>query len=241
MKDIMNLANGPAMWIFAFIIVGLALMESILIYIRSLKFSKETRLLTAQEARASLKTGAIVAIGPAMSVFVVALSMISMLGAPITLMRIGMIGSPSTELMSASIGAEAAGVILGTDALTGSALAAALWAMAIMSSGYLILVPIMTRGLGNVLAKTMEPKKDGKRSFGVWFFGALFPFIIFGLLSIMQAKKSIIHTVTLLASAVVMVVLNLISQKYNIKWLKQWAMGFSVLTAMIIGGIMSII
>lgn len=239
MKDIMKLANGPIMWIFALIIVGIAILESALIYRRSQKFVSRTQILTRDETKASLKAGGIVAIGPAVSVFVVALSMISMLGAPITLMRIGMIGSPSTELMSAGIGTEAAGVVLGTDALTGQALAAALWSMAILSSGYLILVPIMTRGMGATLSKAMKPKADGRRSIWVWFFGALFPLIIFGLLALMQAAKGMVHAVSLLTAAIVMFALSLLAKKKNIGWLKQWAMGFSVLAAMIAGGIMT--
>lgn len=238
MNDIIKLANGPAMWIFSMVIVGLAIAQSVLIYRKSKKFIGKTNLLTKAEIKTSLRAGGIVAIGPAVSAFVVALSMISLLGAPITLMRIGMIGSPSTELMSAGIGTEAVGVILGKDALTGPALAAALWSMAIMSCGYLILVPIMTRGLGATLSKAMQPKENGKPPRWVWIMGAVFPLLIFAALSFMQAKKSMIHTVTLLVAAVVMAVLNVVAKKYSITWLKQWAMGFSVLSAMVVGGLM---
>lgn len=239
MNDIMKLANGPVMWIIALVIVGIAILESVLIYRRSKAFVSRTNLLTREETKASMKAGGIVAVGPAVSVFVVALSMISMLGAPITLMRIGMIGSPSTELMSAGIGTEAAGVVLGTDPLTGPALAAALWSVAILSSGYLILVPILTRGLGSTLTKVMQPKADGKGSIWVWILGALFPLIIFGALAVIQAMKSSTHAVSLVTAAIVMLVLNLAAGKWKIGWLKQWAMGFSVLAAMIVGGIMT--
>ena len=147
MNNIMKLANGPVMWTIALVTVGIAILESVFIYRRAKKFIAMTDLLTGSEMKSCMKTGGIVAIGPATSAFVVALSMISMMGAPITLMRVGMIGAPATELMSAGIGTEAAGVVLGTNALTGPALAAALWSCAILSSGYLILVSIMTRGL----------------------------------------------------------------------------------------------
>ena len=127
MNDIMKLASGPVMWTISLVTIGIAILESVLIYQRAKKFVVKTNLLTSGEMKMCMKTGGIVAIGPATSAFVVSLSMISMLGAPITLMRVGMIGAPATELMSAGIGTEAAGVVLGTDALTGPALAAALW------------------------------------------------------------------------------------------------------------------
>lgn len=238
MNDIMKLANGPAMWIFALIIIAIAIVESVLIYRRSNLFSDQTGLLTQKEKKACMKAGAIVSIGPAVSVFVVALSMISLLGAPMTLMRIGMIGSPSTELMSASIGAEAAGVVLGKDVLTGEAFAAALWSCAILSSGYLILVPFMTRGLGKGLGKIMHPSENGKRSIWVWILGALLPLIIFGALAISQALGGVENAVALIVAAIVMTVLSLLAKKKGINWLKQWAMGFSVLAAMVTGGLM---
>ena len=238
MRDIMELANGPFMWIIAIVIIGIAILESVLIYQRAKKFIGKTNLLTTKEMKSCMKTGGIVAIGPAMSAFVVALSMISMLGAPMTLMRIGMIGAPATELMSAGIGTEAAGVVLGTDALTGPAFAAALWSCAILSSGYLILVPIMTRGLGATLGKAMSPREDGKKSIWIIIFGAVLPLVVFGALAFGQITQSILHAVTFGTAAVVMFILNCIAKKNNIGWLKQWAMGIAVLCAMIVGGIM---
>ncbi|MCI8783425.1 MAG: DUF5058 family protein [Dorea sp.] len=238
MNDIMKLASGPVMWTISLVTIGIAILESVLIYQRAKKFVVKTNLLTSGEMKMCMKTGGIVAIGPATSAFVVSLSMISMLGAPITLMRVGMIGAPATELMSAGIGTEAAGVVLGTDALTGPALAAALWSCAILSSGYLILVPIMTRGLGVTLGKAMSPKEDGKKSIWVIIFGAILPLVVFGALAVSQVTKSVIHAATFGSAAVVMLGLNKIAKKNNTGWLKQWAMGIAVLCAMIVGGIM---
>lgn len=238
MNNIMKLANGPVMWTIALVTVGIAILESVFIYRRAKKFIAMTDLLTGSEMKSCMKTGGIVAIGPATSAFVVALSMISMMGAPITLMRVGMIGAPATELMSAGIGTEAAGVVLGTNALTGPALAAALWSCAILSSGYLILVPIMTRGLGVTLGKLMNPKEDGKKSIWIIIFGAVLPLIVFGALAFSQVTRSIIHAATFGTAAVVMFILNKAAKKNDIGWLKQWAMGIAVLCAMVVGGIM---
>ncbi len=99
------LANGTAMWVFACVIIAVAILQSVVIYCFVRKYIRQTNILTNAEVHTCLKVGGVVAIGPAISVFVVALSMISMLGAPFTLMRVGMIGSASTELTAASIGA----------------------------------------------------------------------------------------------------------------------------------------
>ena len=55
MNDIMKLANGPAMWIFALIIIAIAIVESVLIYRRSNLFSDQTGLLTQKEKKACMK------------------------------------------------------------------------------------------------------------------------------------------------------------------------------------------
>lgn len=98
MNDIMKLASGPVMWTISLVTIGIAILESVLIYQRAKKFVVKTNLLTSGEMKMCMKTGGIVAIGPATSAFVVSLSMISMLGAPITLMRVGMIGAPAHQL-----------------------------------------------------------------------------------------------------------------------------------------------
>ena len=115
MNDVTQLTGSPVMWLFSGLIVAAAIFQSAVLY----RYVRRTGVLTEEEMRVCMKAGSTVAIGPAISVFVVALSMISMLGAPFTLMRVGMIGSTSTELTAASIGAEAAGVSLGMDTLTG--------------------------------------------------------------------------------------------------------------------------
>lgn len=237
--DGLQLANTPTMWIFALLIVAVAIAQSILIYRLAKKYISKTSLLTQSEIKTCLKTGGVVSIGPALSVFVVALSMISLLGAPFTLMRIGMIGSASTELTAASIGAEAAGVSLGIDALTGTAFTAALWTCAFMSSGYLIFVPLVTRGIGRALNKVIVPADGQKQSWLAWGLSALLPLIIFLALSYIQASKSMIHLITLIIAAALMFLLNFLAGKLKKKWLRQWSMCLSVLGGIVTGGILN--
>ncbi|MFV0519067.1 MAG: DUF5058 family protein [Lachnospirales bacterium] len=75
MDNALQIATSPIFWIFAIITVGLAVLQAYLIYNKTKSFINETNLLTNDEVKSSLKVGGIVAIGPAISVFVVALSM----------------------------------------------------------------------------------------------------------------------------------------------------------------------
>ncbi|MEG0769186.1 MAG: DUF5058 family protein [Ruthenibacterium sp.] len=235
--DIMQLVNGPAMWIFAGLIIAATVFQSVTLFRLARKYIDKTQLLTQSEIKTCLKTGGVVSIGPALSVFVVALSMISMLGAPFTLMRVGMIGSASTELTAASIGAEMAGVSLGIDALTGKAFTAALWTCAFMSSGYLIFVPLVTRGVGKAINNIVVPAEGQKRSVLAWVLSALLPLLIFSALSFLQARKSVPHLVSLIFAAVLMLLLNLLAGKLKQKWMKEWAMCLSVLGGIVAGAV----
>ncbi|MCH4206747.1 MAG: DUF5058 family protein [Solobacterium sp.] len=241
MNDALQLANSPIMWFFALLIVGAAITEAVLIFNLARKYIHQTNLLTREETMTCLKTGGVVSVGPALSIFVIALSMISMLGAPFTLMRIGMIGSASTELTAAGIGAEAAGVSLGMEPLTGTAFTAALWTCAFMSCGYLIFVPLVTRGIGKALNRVIVPAEGKKQSWLAWGLSALLPFLIFVALSYIQVSKSMIHLISLLIAAVLMILLNVLAGKLDKKWLRQWAMCFSVLGGIVVGGVLNVL
>ncbi|MCC8163799.1 MAG: DUF5058 family protein [Lachnospiraceae bacterium] len=237
MENIMSLANSTIMWVFALLIIAVAVLQSVVLYRMARKYVNQTGVLTNEEIKVCMRSGGIVAVGPAVSVFVVALSMISMLGAPFTLMRVGMIGSASTELTAASIGAEAAGVTLGVDTLTGAEFTASLWCCAVMSAGYLIFVPFVTRGIGKALNKVIVPEEGKKRSVLSWLISSLLPFVIFLALSYIQAKKSLPHTISLIFAAILMLGINIAAEKSGKKWLRQWAMAFSVLGGIVIGAL----
>lgn len=233
--EIEAIINSPAMWIFSLAVIAACVIQSVVIYRMARKYMAQTALLSREEIRTCLRTGGVVAIGPALSVFVVALSMISMLGAPLTLMRVGMIGAAPTELTAASIGAEAAGVNLGVDPLTGQAFTAALWVGAIMSCGYLIFTPLVTRGLGKRLEKIVIVPEGSKRPWKSWLLVSLLPFVLFTALAVSEASNSPAHLVSTLAGAAGMVLFNLLSGLLHRKWLAEWSLCLAVLLGIAAG------
>lgn len=218
--------------------MGLVAFQAILIYKLTKKYAEAKKALTPDEMKAALKTGGVVAIGPAISVFVLALSMISLLGAPATLMRIGIIGSATTEMTAATVGAMMAGVSLGADQLTLAAFGCAMFGCAVMSCGYLIMIPILSRGLGKGLQKLFAPKEGGKQGKAAVFFGAVFPVLFILLLTLTQVANGMDYVGALIIAGIVSMTLDKIAKKKNIKWLKEWGMGISVLAGMISGPIL---
>lgn len=241
MSEVMQVANGPVMWGIALLTIAVVVVQAVLIYRLTKRRVEKEGTLTKEEIRTALKTGGITAIGPAISVFVLALSMISLLGAPATLMRIGIIGSASTEMTVANMGALVAGVTLGAEELTMPAFGAAMLACAFMSCGYLILIPVISRGLGKPLQKIFTSGEDGRPSKLAIFFGTVFPALFFLVLAVNQIAQGLDYLAAMVVSAAIMFVLNKVARDRDIKWLKAWSMGIAVLAAMICGPLFGMI
>lgn len=230
-----SIVTSLPFWCIALLTICAVLVLAALIGQAALTYLKKEPVLTPQEIKSCLKAGGIAAVGPALSVFILAVSMISAVGGPVTLMRVGIIGSASTELVAASIGAQSAGTSLGQDSLSVQAMASALFTMALMSTGYLIFVPILARGLGSRLQKIFEPKENQKTSVGSILLGMVLPMALYVAMAISQAVTGLDSMLVLLFSIVSMVLFNQLSKKLNRRWLKEWSMGFAVLFSMLFG------
>lgn len=236
--EVTKFANGPIMWIIALLTVGLVAFQAALIYRLTKKYAEAKKALTPDEMKIALKTGGVVAVGPAVSVFILALTMMGLMGAPATLMRVGIIGSASTEMTAATVGAMMAGVSMGADEMTMKAFGCAMFACAVMSSGYLIMIPILSRGLGKGLQKLFAPRADGKKGKAAVFFGAIFPLLFILLLTLTQVANGMDYVGALIVAGIVSMTVDKIAKKKNIKWLKEWGMGIAVLAGMISGPIL---
>ena len=241
MSEVMQVANGPVMWGIALLTIAVVVVQAGLIYRLARRRAEKQGILTKEEVKTALKTGGVTAIGPAISVFVLALSMISLLGAPATLMRIGIIGSASTELTAANMGALLAGVTLGAEELTMAAFGTAMLACAFMSCGYLILIPIISRGLGKSLQRVFTSGEGGRPTKLAIFFSTVFPTIFFLVLAATQIAQGLDYLAVMVMAALVMFVLNKIAKSRDIKWLKAWSMGIAVLVAMACGPLFGMI
>lgn len=238
--DTFSIVTGVPFWCIALLTISIVILLAVLIGRAATTYLKKNQVLTPQEVKSCLKAGGIAAVGPALSVFILAISMVSVLGGPVTLMRVGIIGSASTELIAASVGAQAAGYTLGNEPLSVQAMATALFTMALMSTGYLVFVPILTRGLGSRIQKVFEAKKGKKNSIGSILLGMVLPMVLYIALAISQAVTGLDSLLVMIFSACAMMALNWLSRKLEKKWLQEWSMGFAVLLSMLVGLLMKL-
>ncbi|MDO4754683.1 MAG: DUF5058 family protein, partial [Bacillota bacterium] len=111
---------NPQIWIFAIVLIGFVVLQAAVFLKMALNFNKKHHVLTSQEVKDAVKTGAVSVIGPALSVVLLAMTLITFVGPATTFMRVGVIGSASYELNIANTAADAIGVSLGTEAVTES-------------------------------------------------------------------------------------------------------------------------
>ena len=86
----------------------------------------------------------ITAIGPSLSCFIGAISMITVVGGPLAWMRLSMIGAAATELTAAATGAAAYGVEMGGAGYDITVMANTWLTMALNGCGWLLVVLLLT-------------------------------------------------------------------------------------------------
>lgn len=225
----MEFANHPVVWIFASAIIALVIFQGI----KFLSMSRKRALdvgLTKQEINSSIKTGAITAIGPSIGIIIVAVSLISLIGNPLTMMRIGVIGSAPIESVGAQLSAEAAGAQLGGAEFTPEIFSLIVWVLCIGGAGWMIFTVIATPSLDKVQTK-LSAKPKGKHILGIVASGAMIA--IFGSLLTSEFLNGLPYVLTGVVAMVVSFVINLIANKKGINWLKEWSLGFSILISLI--------
>lgn len=225
----MEFANHPVIWIFASAIIVLVIFQAFKFLSMSRKRAKEVGL-TDEEIKSSIKTGAITAIGPSIGIIIVAVSLISLIGNPLTLMRIGVIGSAPIESVGAQLSAEAANVQLGGAEFTPEVFSLIVWVLCIGGAGWMIFTVIATPSLDKIQT-TLSEKPKGKHILGIVASGAMIA--IFGSLLSSEFLNGIPYIITGVVAMVVSYVINLIANKKGINWLKEWSLGFSILISLI--------
>jgi hypothetical protein len=224
--DIWAVANHPVLWIFALGVFAVIFVQSF-IYIKAARKAGPDVGVQREDLTRAFRSGAVASIGPSLAVVIVAIALLALFGTPAVLVRIGLIGSAATETASAQIAATTMGTTLGGEGYNQQVFAVAFAAMSISGGAWMlatvILTPLLKRGgaklsVVNPLMMALIP--------GAALLGA------FSVLTISEVPKSWIHAVTVVVSALVMAGLLVVARRYHVHWLKEWALGISILAAL---------
>lgn len=149
MGGYLEIANDPWMWLMAAPVIILTGVQGIIFSKKAFNASEaEVVNLTREQCFKSFKVGAISAIGPAVSVFIVMLGLMAVIGGPLSWLRLSIIGAAPTELTAATMGAKAMGVEFGSAQYDVNAFAASVWTMTLNGCGWLLFCGLFTHKLG---------------------------------------------------------------------------------------------
>ena len=226
--DAMKIANSIPMWIACGIPVILVIAQALIFAKKSYSAGKKIGL-TEKQMKNAIKSSAITSIGPYIVILSGMLSLLITVGGPMAWMRLSLIGSVMFESIAAGFGTASVGVQLGADTLTPLALDMAVWTMILGSIGWIIFATISANRMDKVQHKISggDPAK----------LMAISSAAIIGAFSSMSSSHLIKlnkNSVACVLGAVFMAILLTISEKKNIKWLKEWNLTISILAAMII-------
>jgi hypothetical protein len=234
MEAAMKLANSPVVFLFAFLVVGVVIFQG-LIFIRLAKKTSESVGMTKSEVKSALKVGAINAIGPSLGIMVIAISLITILGNPLTLMRIGVIGSAPIESMGATVAASAFGTELGASDFSEKAFVTVVWVLSLGGAGWLLVTALFTKSLGKIEKKvTGSSKRKGTPIMAIVSTAAMIA--VFANLSFGEMVKGFDTTLVVAVSIITMVIVTLIANsRKGLNWLNEWSLGIAILVSLTVG------
>lgn len=224
--DIIALADQPVLWACAAGVFLVIAVQSF-VYLRAIRKAAAAADLTQAQVTASVRSGAVTAIGPSLSVVLVAVSLLPLFGTPAVLTRIGLVGSAAFDVAAAGIAAGTQGAQLGGPTYTQKIFAIGFAAMTlgglVWMLATLVLTPILSRG--DTSLQKVNPAIMAVVP-GAALLGA------FVTLTLQETLKSPVHIVALLASGLTMTVCLLIARRLEKPWLREWGLGISIVVAL---------
>ncbi|MEK4405432.1 DUF5058 family protein [Sporosarcina sp. FSL K6-6792] len=231
MEQVLKVANSFPIWIIAALVIGIVIFQAV-VFIRLASKTAPSVGLTTLEVKSVVRTGAISSLGPSFAIIIVAISLITFLGNPVTLMRIGIVGSAPIETVGASLGAQAAGSELGSSTFTEQAFTTAVWVMCLGGMGWLLVTALFTKSLGKFQEK-ISRKNSNVKLLSIVSTAAMIG--AFGYFGAGQMIKGINETVVFIAAFLVMPVIIWASNKFKMNWLREWSLGLVIVVGLSIG------
>lgn len=152
MEEILKISNAPALWLICGVLVAWVCVQAFLFVRLSYKEARFINYPTSNLKRA-VGNGMVTSIGPALAGVVVMISMMAVVGGPLTWQRLSIIGAAQTELAAANVGAQAMGTELGAAGFDVTTLALVFLIMAINGCGWLLMTTVCTSSMEKVRLK----------------------------------------------------------------------------------------
>jgi len=228
--------NHPVIYALVGIIIAAVLAQSTYFLVRALKRAKELGLAQST-VKKTVSSAALFTIAPAVAILVGVVVLSKSLGVALPWLRLSVVGSLSYELVAAENTMRPLALaksVLVTDA---SAYVTILLVMTLSIALSLILAPLLTKKVQGGVAKIgLKDKKWGEIFNNAMFLGmisAFLGYVFCDVTYVFQGKlQGLTPVCVMFVSAIVMAVLGLVSKKYKIRWMTDYALPISLLCGM---------
>ena len=209
--DYLQIANSWPVWLCAGACVAFIVVQAVAFAKLCYKNAPLVGLSKADCSK-SFQCGMVTAIGPSLSCFIGAISMITVVGGPLAWMRLSMIGAAPTELTAATTGAAAYGVELG---------------------GWLLVVVLLTPRM-----ESLRQKVGGGDEVWLGLITCSASIGLFGYMASQYYNKIVVDPAqawSCIAGTVVMVACVKLSKK--MPWLKEYGLGIAIVIGIVVGAL----
>ncbi len=224
--------NNPDLFVLVGIVIAFVLAQSLFFTVRAWRRGLALGI-TSDTMRRTVLSSAVFSIAPAISILLGIFSLSKFLGFALPWLRLSVIGAITYELPAASAAASSMAVDMSETVSDPLVFAVIAWVMTLGIIPGPILVPLFGKKIESGIIKLKN--KDGK--WGTIFMDALFLGMISAFLGMIFADISTglvgwIPVFVMLTSSVLMLICGALYKKFNVKWLKDFAMPISMLGSM---------
>lgn len=230
--DYLQIANSWPVWLCAGACVAFIVVQAVAFAKLCYKNAPLVGLSKANCTK-SFKCGMVTAVGPSLSCFIGAISMITVVGGPLAWMRLSMIGAAATELTAASTGAAAYGVEMGAAGYDITVMANSWLTMALNGCGWLLVVVLLTPRM-----EGLRQKVGGGDDVWMGLITLSASIGLFGYMASQYYNKIVVDPAqawSCIAGSIVMVACVKLSKK--MPWLKEYGLGIAIVLGIVVGAL----
>lgn len=229
MSNYLEIANSPVMYIGVVLLLGIVIWQAGVFTYRSFKRAEELNIEKSKLYRA-MKIAMLTSIVPSIAIILALITLVPVLGTPISWARLSIIGSLSYELMAAEVGATSYGVELGGVGYDASAFLTSVLTMTIGSFAMLGMTIFGFKAYKNRVNKSIE-KKGG--SWGSVLMGAII-ISLYARFLVEPIVQGGVNLVTMLGSAVTCILMGVLLKKFpKARWLSDYSLSISMVVGMV--------
>ncbi len=228
--------NSPIIYVLVGLVITVVLAQSIYFLAKAMRRAKELGM-DKSVIKKTISSSAVFTIAPAVAILVGVVALSKSLGVALPWLRLSIIGSITYETVAANNALNALGLGAGEKITDANVYVTVLWVMTVGIALGLILVPFVTKKIQGGMNKIgMKDKKWGEIFNNAMFVGMISAFLGYVFCDVGLVLKGdmsgLIPCFVMFTSAIVMAICGIISKKFKVRWITDYALPLSLIIGM---------